>query len=404
LRAIPLNVLPGRPAALTSVLSASDICGMVATAAERVRHQAWASAYRPPRTAEATALSLRQVADAATVTSHHCHLLFQALAAHSCQAGLNRLTEHLSEAAAAAAHARERWLRTGWTVRQITTATQTHSPALAEEVNGLALWSGRLAYADPAWTLASRPAHQACPPARLVARPHDLPHAIAAVHQACHTLNYLSRLEQDRIWAAVQIGQILVPTRSLPDCYDIPHPFAPAPHDRIELLLAHYSGAEQAARQATEAAERAADATGAPSRVLAAVRAAALGVRPAAGGDRAPLRAAQLAGREEETGGRAQLAVRPGPVESTLRHLGVTSHAVLARGADLDQAAERLIIGAAADLDAAQRRPDVIELNSSAGTTEVINHALASGDPGATGLLRRPKPPSRKPPEPEREP
>jgi hypothetical protein len=49
-------------------------------------------------------------------------------------------------------------------------------------------------------------------------------------------------------------------------------------------------------------------------------------------------------------------------------------------------------------IDQAARRSDP-ELNSSAGATTLINHALMSGDPRAAALLRRPEPPAREPPE-----
>ena len=44
-------------------------------------------------------MSLRKVADAGTVTSHHCHLLLHALAARTAHAGLTEARGHLSAAA-----------------------------------------------------------------------------------------------------------------------------------------------------------------------------------------------------------------------------------------------------------------------------------------------------------------
>jgi hypothetical protein len=98
-----------------------------------------------------------------------------------------------------------------------------------------------------------------------------------------------------------------------------------------------------------------------------------------------------------------ELAGQFGPVEGTLRRLGVTRPELLARGADLDRAGERLVINAAADPDSAQRCPDAFELNRSAGTTALINRALISGDPSAVALLQQPAPPSREPSGPEAE-
>lgn len=403
LRAIPVNAIPERPL-LTGGEPVSSLREGVTSTAERARHLAWASAYRASRPPGVSAMSLRKVADAGTVTSHHCHLLLHALAARSAQAGLTEVSGHLSAAADAAAHARDRWLQAARAVRRITTDTRAYLSAVAGEASDLALWTGRLAYADPAWTLASGPAHPVRPPESLAPQPHDLPLAVTAVHQACHTLTTLTHTEQDQIRTAAQAGRILVPTQSLPDTYDIPHPFARAPHDRIDLLLAHYADAGQASRQATAAVEEAVEATGAPSRVLTAARAAATGASRRASPEHASGRPAGPATRPGAVDDRPEPADRPGPVEHTLRRLGITRPELLSRGADIDRASERLIIDAAADLEPSQHRPSAVELNTSTGTTALINHALASGDPRATALLRRPDPPSREPPEPEAEP
>ncbi len=92
---------------------------------------------------------------------------------------------------------------------------------------------------------------------------------------------------------------------------------------------------------------------------------------------------------------------RPGPVERTLRQLGVDHPDVLRRGAEIDQAGSRLIIDAANELAPGRRRQSAAVLSRSAGAAQVVNHALASGDLRAAALLRRPGRPEREPPEPE---
>jgi hypothetical protein len=91
----------------------------------------------------------------------------------------------------------------------------------------------------------------------------------------------------------------------------------------------------------------------------------------------------------------------PGPVESALLRLGVSRPDVLQRGADIDEASSRLIIDAANQLDPGQRRPRATMLSRSAGSAEVVNHALASGGPRAVALLRQSSSPEREAPEPE---
>jgi hypothetical protein len=86
-----------------------------------------------------------------------------------------------------------------------------------------------------------------------------------------------------------------------------------------------------------------------------------------------------------------------------LHRLGVARPDLLSRAADIDRAGERLIIDAAAGVKSSRRRQG-LELNSSAGATTLINHALMSGDPRAAALLRRPEPPAPEPPGREAEP
>ena len=62
--------------------------------------------------------------------------------------------------------------------------------------------------------------------------------AVAAVHQACETLAQLTQTEWEQINAAAQVGRILVPTSALSGDYDVARPFARAPRDRVEQLLA----------------------------------------------------------------------------------------------------------------------------------------------------------------------
>ena len=94
----------------------------------------------------------------------------------------------------------------------------------------------------------------------------------------------------------------------------------------------------------------------------------------------------------------------PGPLQQALLGLGITSPSLLARGADLDQASQRLLIEAADELPPTHQRPPAATLNTTAGTAALLNHALASGNPQAARLLRQPGQAEREEPEPEPEP
>ena len=116
------------------------------------------------------------------------------------------------------------------------------------------MWTGRLAYTDPAWTPALGPSHTPRTPEALAPEPRDLSAVVATVHQATETLTQIAAAGHAQIRAAAQAGRLLVPTRSLPDRFDIPHPFAPAPSDRVDTLLHAYHNARTASAQATTAA------------------------------------------------------------------------------------------------------------------------------------------------------
>jgi hypothetical protein len=174
LRAIPVNAIAGRPV-VTGGEPVTLVCQTLASIAERVRYLAWASAYGASRLPGVTAVSLRQVAEASTVTSHHCYLLLNTLAGRSAQAGLTEVSEQLIAAANAAVDARQTWLHAAHAVRQVTTGMLDDQPALAGEVQELALWSGRLAYDNPAWTLASGPGSTVRGPESLVPDRDGLP-------------------------------------------------------------------------------------------------------------------------------------------------------------------------------------------------------------------------------------
>jgi hypothetical protein len=86
-----------------------------------------------------------------------------------------------------------------------------------------------------------------------------------------------------------------------------------------------------------------------------------------------------------------------GAVETALLDLGVTDPRLLARSAEIDHDAERLIIDAAATTEAHERAAS--GLSRSVGTAALVNRALRSGDSRAVALLRPPAQAQRQPPE-----
>ncbi len=379
LHAIPVNALAPRhqPADGDPV---SRLCQGTIDTAERVREAARATAPHASWSPALTMESFRQTAACCTVISHNCATILRTLASRTAQDRAPSLSAQLAASAAAADDARQAWLHAAGAWDQITTDTRGAISQTAAEAADLALWTGRLAYADPAWTPQHGPSEQLRPPDDLAPAKADLQRAVAAAHHACHTLAWLAETDQRQLRTASMTGRLVVPTCSLPETFDIPHRFAPAPATRAEQVLFAYHDAQAASDQATERVAEAAVATRSPSRILTTAHNAAQthGNCPPAGKKHV---ASELPALRHASKGLR------GPVEQILLDLDVTSPAELQHAAALDQAAGQLILRAAQ----AQPHSSHRDLARSAGTAEIINHLLASSD-RAAALLHPPNP------------
>jgi hypothetical protein len=169
--------------------------------------------------------------------------------------------------------ARHAWLAAARSWDDLTTETQGRSSEAAAEAGNLALWTGRLAYADPQWTPARGPVHAPREPESLAADPAAFAHLVAAVHYSADTLYRVAAASHDQVLAAAGAGRLYVPVRPGPGLeYRFsrrPRPFTPAPGSHVEAVLATYARSAEASQAALYAAGRLAEASGAPSRVLA---------------------------------------------------------------------------------------------------------------------------------------
>ncbi len=141
------------------------------------------------------------------------------------------------------------------------------SPAAAEAAD-LAVWTGRLAYASPHWTLNLGPAHPARAPQELSPEPADIGIVLSAVHQATTTLTALAVADYTQVRVASRAGRLLVPTRSLPESVNYPHPFARAPARHAAVIQNAYRDAGRASAQAAGEVSAIAEGIRAPSAVL----------------------------------------------------------------------------------------------------------------------------------------
>jgi hypothetical protein len=393
LAAIPANILPTRPQ-LAAAQTVPALCDGAIATAERLRHLAWHTAQQPPWAPALTVTSLRQAAETSTLTGHHCALLTHALTQRQ-PGAYPLLGPDLAGSARAARQASAAWYQTARALRQLTTDTRGLLTPAAAEARDLAIWTGRLAHTDPDWTLTTGPGGPPRSWQDLAPNPDNVPEVIAAVHHAVDAVALFAVTEHHQVRGAAQAGRLLVPTRSLPGDYDIPRPYAPAPPQHTAQLFGSYRDAARASRQATVAIGRAAQAAGAPSRILTTARDITATIRPAT-----PV---FDVGERATTTGQPEEPAPPGPLQHTLHTLGVTDAVLLTRGADLDHASQRLLIDAADHLSARRPQPGVT-LNDTAASAALLNHALATGHPQAAGLMRQPDQPkqaSASDPEPE---
>jgi hypothetical protein len=179
--------------------------------------------------------SLRQTAAASTLTSHHCQILLRSLSRGQRLAGEPGIA--LRAAADAAGRTRTRWLGIAHALDQVASSNQDHPSPVADAAGHLALWTGRLAYANPGWTLASRSAPAAGPGEEHFREPAEMTEVLAAAHDACDAMSRIATADRRQVRALAAAGQVLVAAGPEPDTLDILGPLAPARPDRIGALF-----------------------------------------------------------------------------------------------------------------------------------------------------------------------
>jgi hypothetical protein len=150
-------------------------------------------------------------------------------------------------------------------------------------------------------------------------------------------------------------------------------PFAPALHDHVYALLSLCQDTAEAAAEASEHAGHAATAIGAPSQVLATARTATQ-----KGRDTSP-------GLQSPAAGEPAFTIQPRELTSTVQNalhgLGITSPALLQRAADIDHAAEQLILHAAEQRGLHHNPPNPAPPYPSASTPALLHYARTLADP-----------------------
>jgi hypothetical protein len=281
--------------------------------------------------------SLRQTAAASTLTSHHCETLLHSLARGQRMAGEPGIA--LRSAADTVGRMRTSWLGIAHALDQVASSNQGKPSPVATAAGDLALWTGRLAYTNPGWTLASGPARATKPGEERSREPGEMTDVLAAVQDACDAMSRIASADRRQMRALAAAGQVLVAAGPEPGTLDMLGPLAPARPDRIGALLTLYQFTAQASAEANTTASAAATAARVPHRTgLPAIH---------AGHSREP-----VTPEATEQIADAQSLYEPGRIERTLHGLGVTDIDLLRRGGEIDRAAESLIIQAAAEREA----------------------------------------------------
>jgi hypothetical protein len=335
LRAVPLNAAPTRQVP-DGAEQPGVLCQGVASAAERLRHSVRQAGRRAVWLPDLNADSLRQAAAAAVAASHNSVVILDSLASRTGLDLVGADAARLEAVGGTVREARDGWLRVARALDLITSDVPRYMASEVADVRDLALWTGRLAYADPTWTLSSGPRHQARPARDLAAQAEDAADVIDAVHHASHALRLLAEVHQEQTRSLARARRLMVPTRSLREDYDVPRPHAFAPQSRSKLILTVYRQAREANVEADAAMAELAVAARTPSRVLAIVT-------PAVG--------AQVREPADSYRAAEPVSFEPpdlvGPVERSLRDLGTRDPDLVSQAAALDRAGEHLLIEAA---------------------------------------------------------
>ena len=366
LNAIPLNTSPERQLPAEGS-PAAVLCEGIIDTADRLRAAARSAAANARWSSRLTRESFRHTAGTCAITAANCATVLATLAGGP--AGTPAIRAAFGDAHRLAESARAAWLTATTAWDAVRTDSSGSAFATATAGADLALWTGRLAYATPGWTPNLGPRHPARPATELAATPHDLRRVVTAVHYVCHTLEQVAAAEHSLARTAAQEHRLIVPTRNLPEEFDVPYRLAPAPGVLAAPLLDAYRDAGAACHQALTAVAGIAARVQAPSHVLTTGRAAAAAKSGDSRSSGWP-RAAAPADRE-------RLPVPPGPVERILLDLNVVDQAALREAAILDATASQLILRAASE--PRRDQPAVAaDLSHSAGTAEVINDLLAT--------------------------
>jgi hypothetical protein len=346
LYAVPAAMMPQRQRPGPVPESVAGLCDGITVSASRLRSAMRDSGQRARWSPGATSGGWQWMAQAAVVTCHLSELALRSLATRASElADVPASGSQLDEAADSMTGMRAAWQQVDrlWD-GMITERRLLPTPAMTD-ASDLVPRLGRLVWDNPHWMPARAQRAPRRPPLVMAPGAADFRAVVAAAHQATDALALIAKADGQAVESAAAAGRLYVPTRSLPEEYDVPRPFAPAPSTRCQVLHEAYRVALDATIMAARALDELALAAGAPSKVLALARAAVpaqahqRGSQNRPDDDIPPVRLpAGMPSWESRT-----FTGRAGPVEQAIRDRGISDPVILLRAAAIDNAAWHLI-------------------------------------------------------------
>ena len=376
---MPFLAVRCQAARLLAGLSVPELCQAITDASERAAQEAWIAARFDPWSPSISVSSWRRIAAAGIATSQHCHVLLAILANRTSHLGAAELSKQLKAAAGDVWLTRDSWRLSARCLNDVTTEVKWRVSQAATEASDLAVLTGKLAYADPGWTLASGPDR----PARPLSSPGH-PRMSPRCWLRFITRQIRSPGSPGQTWSrpALLVGSSASSSRtgSRDPGASESRLFVPAPENRVRALKEACAGVSLSSAGTAEVLAGIAAAMRAPSRLLGPARAVT----------EVPRRRSARINPGEKSGQASEAGDPDGPLETRLREIGVTSQRFLRRAARVDKDGSAVIAEALAerlsrDASAGAGYPDVAAGDDLAGYEPPPGHQLGHQRPALEG-------------------
>jgi hypothetical protein len=307
----------------------AELCAGIARTADRLRFIAFHAADRSAWSPAISARTWQYTATAAAVTMDTFAHVLRTLADSQTVPGtlLASMSGGMPQADNLIA-ARDAWQRIASALGSVTTDTPPELTPETTDLSDLVIRMGRIAFDNPRWT----PQHPAEPRSApsLFSSAADAANVLAAVHQGADALTAIANGHWLAVTTAIRAGRLYVPTRSLPERYNVPRRYAQMPPERAEELVGAYTAAARASAGAADSLSTIVLAVGGPSRHIALARHA--------------IRREESPDFQAAAPSPAKTATPPGQrLAQRLAALGVADIDLVLRAAVIDKAAASLI-------------------------------------------------------------